>query len=95
MDVRISLYHRTQFLGAFEIKAYKTLEDYGSEIYFASIEDDEERARAFINEVYGGIEELSRDTIINYFNIEDFAETLFYDYSFVDGFVFLNFNLKK
>lgn len=65
------------------------LEDNGSDIYFASIEDDEERARTFINEIYGGVEELSRNTLIDYFKLEDYASDLFsYDYTFEDGYVF-------
>lgn len=65
------------------------LEDYSSEIYFASIDDDEERAKTFINEVYGGVEELSRNTLMDYFNLEDYASYLFsYDYAFEDGYVF-------
>lgn len=61
------------------------------DIRMAGIEDDEELGRTFIYEAEGGVSHLPSDIIKEYFDIEGFAETLFYTYSFVDGYVFSDY----
>lgn len=67
------------------------VEEHGFEIRLASIEDDYTLGEDFINDVYGGVDNLSRDTLKEYFDLEKFAINLFYDYIFVDGYVFSNY----
>lgn len=48
-DVRISLYHRTQFLGSFEIKAYRTLKDFVNAKVFKDIAKDIDYSEITVN----------------------------------------------
>jgi antirestriction protein len=38
----------------------------------------------FVNEVYGGIENLSRELLMIYFDYEEYGRTLAFDYSYAD-----------
>lgn len=67
------------------------IDEHSFEIRMAGIEDNEELGRTFIDEVEGGVSHLPSNVIKDYFDIEEFARTLFYDYSFVDGYVFSNY----
>ena len=70
------------------------VEDHSLEVYLAELDDYAEIAETYINESYGGIEYFAREEgsdIRDYVDIESFARDLFYDYTFVDGYVFRNY----
>ena len=70
------------------------VEDHSFEIRLAELADYTEVAKEYIDSYYGSIDRLAREMgrdIRDYVNIESFASNLFYyDYTFVDGYVFYN-----
>lgn len=70
------------------------VEDHSLEIYLADLDDSAEIAETYINESYGGMDYFVREEgsdIRDYVDIESFTRDLFYDYTFVDGYVFNNY----
>ena len=60
----------------------------------AELDDYTEIAEEYIDSCYGNIDRLAREmgsNIRDYIDIESFASNLFYDYTFVDGYVFYNY----
>ena len=69
------------------------VEDHSFEIRLAELNDYDDVAEEYISSYYGDIDHLAREIgsdIRDYVNIESFARDLFYDYTFVDGYVFNN-----
>ena len=69
------------------------VEDHSFEIRLAELNDYAEIAEEYISSYYGDIDHLAREIgsdIRDYVDIESFARDLFYDYTFVDGYVFNN-----
>ena len=69
------------------------VEDHSLEVYLADLDDYAEIAETYINESYGGMDYFAREEgsdIRDYIDIESFTRDLFYDYTFVDGYVFNN-----
>lgn len=70
------------------------VEDHSLEIYLADLDDSAEIAETYINESYGGMDYFVREEdkdMRDYVDIESFTRDLFYDYTFVDGYVFNNY----
>ena len=70
------------------------VEDHSLEVYLADLDDYAEIAETYINESYGGMDYFAREedrAMRDYVDIESFARDLFYDYTFVDGYVFNNY----
>ena len=70
------------------------VEDHSLEIYLADLDDYAEIAETYINESYGGIDYFAREEdkdMRDYVDIESFTRDLFYDYTFVDRYVFNNY----
>ena len=70
------------------------VEDHSLEVYLAELDDYDDVAEEYISSYYGDIDHLAREIgsdIRDYVNIESFARDLFYDYTFVDGYVFRNY----
>ena len=70
------------------------VEDHSLEVYLADLDDYAEIAETYINESYGGMDYFAREELCymkDYVDIESFARDLFYDYTFVDGYVFNNY----
>ena len=71
------------------------VEDHSLEVYLADLDDYAEIAETYINESYGGMDYFAREedrAMRDYVDIESFASNLFYDYTFVDGYVFYNYS---
>ena len=59
----------------------------------AELDDYAEIAETYINESYGGIDYFAKEedkAMRDYVDIESFARDLFYDYIYIDGYVFRN-----
>ena len=70
------------------------VEDHSFEIRLAELYDYEDIAEEYISSYYGDIDRLAREIgsdIRDFVDIESFANDLFYDYTFVDGYVFNNY----
>ena len=70
------------------------VEDHSFEIRLAELGDYEDIAEEYISSYYGDIDRLAREIgsdIRDFVDIESFANDLFYDYTFVDGYVFNNY----
>ena len=70
------------------------VEDHSFEIRLAELGDYDDIAEEYISSYYGDIDRLAREIgsdIRDFVNIESFANDLFYDYTFVDGYVFNNY----
>ena len=71
------------------------VEVHSFEIRLAELDDYTEIAEEYIDSCYGNIDRLAREmgsNIRDYVDIESFASNLFYDYTFVDGYVFYNYS---
>ena len=71
------------------------VDEYSFEIRLAELGDYDDIAEEYISSCYGDIDRFAREEssdIRDYVNIESFARDLFYDYTFVDGYVFNNYN---
>ena len=71
------------------------VEVHSFEIRLAELDDYTEIAEEYIDSCYGNIHRLAREmgsNIRDYLDIESFACNLFYDYTFVDGYVFYNYS---
>ena len=69
------------------------VEEHSFEIRLAELDDYAEVAEEYISSCYGDIDRFARaigSDIRDYIDIESFARDLFYDYTFVDGYVFNN-----
>ena len=70
------------------------VEDHSFEIRLAELYDYEDIAEEYISSCYGNIDRLASaigSDIRDFVDIESFANDLFYDYTFVDGYVFNNY----
>ena len=70
------------------------VEEHSFEIRLAELDDYAEVAEEYISSYYGDIDRFARaigSDIRDYIDIESFARDLFYDYTFVDGYVFNNY----
>ena len=70
------------------------VEEHSFEIRLAELDDYAEVAEEYISSCYGDIDRFARaigSDIRDYIDIESFARDLFYDYTFVDGYVFNNY----
>ena len=70
------------------------VEDHSFEIRLAELGDYDDIAEEYISSYYGDIDRLAREIgsdIRDFVDIESFANDLFYDYTFVDGYVFNNY----
>ena len=70
------------------------VEDHSLEVYLADLDDYAEVAETYINESYGGIDYFAREELCymkDYVDMKSFTRDLFYDYTFVDGYVFNNY----
>lgn len=70
------------------------VEDHSFEIRLAELYDYDDIAEEYISSCYGNIDRLASaigNEIRDYINIGSFARDLFYDYTFVDGYVFNNY----
>ena len=69
------------------------VDEYSFEIRLAELCDYDDIAEEYISSCYGDIDSLEREIgsdIRDFVDIESFANDLFYDYTFVDGYVFRN-----
>ena len=69
------------------------VEDHSLEVYLADLDDYAEIAETYINESYGGIDYFAREELCymkDYVDMKSFTRDLFYDYTFVNGYVFNN-----
>ena len=67
--------------------------DHSLEVYLAELDDYAEIAETYINESLGGMDYFAREEgsdIRDYVDIESFTHDLFYDYIYIDGYVFRN-----
>ena len=70
------------------------VEEHSFEIRLAELDDYDDIAEEYISSCYGDIDRFARaigSDIRDYIDIESFARDLFYDYTFVDGYVFNNY----
>ena len=70
------------------------VDEYSFEIRLADLDDYDEVAEEYISSCYGDIDRFVEEggsDIRDYIDIESFARDLFYDYTFVDGYVFNNY----
>ena len=70
------------------------VEEHSFEIRLAELDAYAEVAEEYISSCYGDIDRFARaigSDIRDYIDIESFARDLFYDYTFVDGYVFNNY----
>ena len=70
------------------------VEDHSLEVYLADLDDYAEVAETYINESYGGMDYFAREELCymkDYVDMKSFTRDLFYDYTFVDGYVFNNY----
>ena len=70
------------------------VDEYSFEIRLAELYDYDDIAEEYISSCYGDIDRFVREgdsDIRDYIDIESFARDLFYDYTFVDGYVFNNY----
>ena len=70
------------------------VDEYSFEIRLADLDDYAEVAEEYISSCYGDIDRFAREEdkdMRDYVDIESFARDLFYDYTFVDGYVFNNY----
>ena len=71
------------------------VDEYSFEIRLAELGDYDDIAEEYIDSCYGDIDRFVREgdsDIRDYVDIESFARDLFYDYTFVDGYVFNNYS---
>ena len=69
------------------------VEDHSLEVYLAELDDYAEIAETYINESYGGMDYFAREEpcyMKDYVDMKSFTRDLFYDYTFVNGYVFNN-----
>ena len=69
------------------------VEDHSLEVYLADLDDYAEIAETYINESYGGMDYFAREELCymkDYVDMKSFTRDLFYDYTFVNGYVFNN-----
>ena len=70
------------------------VDEYSFEIRLAELGDYDDIAEEYISSCYGDIDRFAREEssyIRDYVDIESFANDLFYDYTFVNGYVFNNY----
>ena len=70
------------------------VDEYSFEIRLAELGDYDDIAEEYISSCYGDIDRFAREedkAMRDYVDIESFARDLFYDYTFVDGYVFNNY----
>ena len=70
------------------------VDEYSFEIRLAELGDYDDIAEEYIYSCYGDIDRFAREEdkdMRDYVDIESFARDLFYDYTFVDGYVFNNY----
>ena len=70
------------------------VDEYSFEIRLAELGDYDDIAEEYISSCYGDIDRFAREEdkdMRDYVDIESFARDLFYDYTFVDGYVFNNY----
>ena len=70
------------------------VEEHSFEIRLAELDDYDDIAEEYISSCYGDIDRFARaigSDIRDYVDIESFTRDLFYDYTFVDGYVFNNY----
>ena len=70
------------------------VDEYSFEIRLAELGDYDDIAEEYISSCYGDIDRFAREIgsdIRDYVDIESFANDLFYDYTFVNGYVFNNY----
>ena len=70
------------------------VDEYSFEIRLADLDDYAEVAEEYISSCYGDIDRFAREedrAMRDYVDIESFARDLFYDYTFIDGYVFNNY----
>ena len=70
------------------------VDEYSFEIRLAELGDYDDIAEEYISSCYGDIDRFARaigNEIRDYVDIESFTSDLFYDYTFVDGYVFNNY----
>ena len=70
------------------------VDEYSFEIRLAELGDYDDIAEEYISSCYGNIDRFAREEdkdMRDYVDIESFARDLFYDYTFVDGYVFNNY----
>ena len=70
------------------------VEEHSFEIRLAELDDYAEVAEEYISSCYGDIDRFARaigSDIRDYVDIESFTRDLFYDFTFVDGYVFNNY----
>ena len=70
------------------------VDEYSFEIRLAELGDYDDIAEEYISSCYGDIDRFVREEdrdIRDYVDIESFANDLFYDYTFVNGYVFNNY----
>ena len=70
------------------------VDEYSFEIRLAELYDYDDIAEEYISSCYGDIDRFAREEdkdMRDYVDIESFARDLFYDYTFVDGYVFNNY----
>ena len=70
------------------------VDEYSFEIRLAELGDYDDIAEEYISSCYGDIDRFAREIgsdIRDYVDIDSFARDLFYDYTFVDGYVFNNY----
>ena len=71
------------------------VDEYSFEIRLAELGDYDDIAEEYIDSCYGDIDRFVREgdsDIRDYIDIESFARDLFYDYTFVNGYVFNNYS---
>ena len=69
------------------------VEDHSLEVYLADLDDYAEIAETYINESYGGMDYFAREELCymkDYVDMKSFTRDLFYDYTFINGYVFNN-----
>ena len=70
------------------------VEEHSFEIRLAELDDYDDIAEEYISSCYGDIDRFARaigSDIRDYVDIESFTRDLFYDFTFVDGYVFNNY----
>ena len=76
-----------------QAKYDRFVEDHSLEVYLADLDDYAEIAETYINESYGGMDYFAREELCymkDYVDMKSFTRDLFYDYTFVNGYVFKN-----
>lgn len=66
------------------------LEDFFEERYIGYFENDEDLGYYLVDEMNGGIENMSKNTLEMYFNYESYGRDSAYDFTDIDGYYFYN-----